>query len=192
MALLQTSFIWIAYAVAVAILLLVAVTFLFLFKDTRERSIATSVVCILTISSLLATVLLLPVDVALVSATNKPSEGRRKDWATPDQVDSIVYFLRVVYYILYSVDTVLCCVVVPFTYFWYEEHDDVASEEGRESLSTRIWNASKYTIVFILLLLILLITGFFIPVATRTKREDLDLDYFKHLLAETRKFNIFI
>ncbi|KAH0414382.1 hypothetical protein KCU90_g15747, partial [Aureobasidium melanogenum] len=84
MALIQTSLIWVAYAVALAILLVVASIFVYLYQAPRERSAVVSIVCIITVLSLLATVLLLPVDVALVSSTTSSKLGRKKDWATPD------------------------------------------------------------------------------------------------------------
>ena len=132
MALIQTSLIWVAYAVAVAILFLIASTFVYVYQKPRDRAAAVTIVCIFTTLALLATVLLIPVDVALVSSTSKSSLGRKKDWATPEKVDSIVYTLRIVYYTLYSLDAILCLLVIPFTYFWYEEYDEDAEVDTAE------------------------------------------------------------
>ena len=123
MALIETSLIWVAYAVALVILLAIASIFVFTYQKPRERAASVTIVCIFTVSCLLATVLLLPVDVALVSSTVRSKEGRRKDWADQNTVDQIAYQLRVVYYVLYSVDAALCLIVLPFTYFFYEEYD---------------------------------------------------------------------
>ncbi|CAD0098613.1 unnamed protein product [Aureobasidium mustum] len=163
MALIQTSLIWVAYAVALAILLVVASIFVYLYQAPRERSAVVSIVCIITVLSLLATVLLLPVDVALVSSTTSSKLGRKKDWATPDAVDNILFQLKIVYYTLYSLDAVLCLIVVPFTYFWYEERDEVAAEEGSQTAAGRLWGAFKYTIAFILFVVIIFLVGFFVP-----------------------------
>ena len=122
--------------IAVAILLVIASIFVYIYQAPRERSAVVSIVCIVTVLSLLATVLLLPVDVALVSSTSSSKLGRKKDWATPDAVDNILFQLKVVYYALYSLDAVLCLIVVPFTYFWYEERDEVASEEGSQTAAS--------------------------------------------------------
>jgi LMBR1 domain-containing protein 1 len=185
MALIQTSLIWVAYAVAVAILLIISGVFVFLYQKPRERAVSVTTVCIFTVSALLATVLLLPVDIALTSATNNSNQGRRKDWADPDTVDSIVFTLKVVYYTLYSLDAVLCLLVIPFTYFLYEEYDDVAAEEGAQSFGNRLWGAFKYTIGFIVLVVILFLVGFFVPYAKGTRNGDhKNLDYFKDLLTE--------
>ncbi|PNS20444.1 hypothetical protein CAC42_5894 [Sphaceloma murrayae] len=182
MALIQTSLIWVTYAVAVALLLIIASIFVYLYQKPRERSVVVTIVCILTTLSLLATVLLMPVDIALVSSTTDRRLGRKKDWATPDAVDDIIFQLRVVYYALYSLDAVLCLLVVPFTYFWYEEYDEVDAEEGNQTAAARLWGAFKYTIVFIAIVLILFLVGFFIPVAQHRGDKNLDLDFFKHLL----------
>ncbi|KAK4947739.1 hypothetical protein LTR66_014164, partial [Elasticomyces elasticus] len=186
MALIQTSLIWVTYAVAIAILLIVASIFVYVYQTPRDRSASVTIVCIFTILSLLATVLLLPVDIALVSSTNSRTQGIKKDWATPDAVDSIVYQLKIVYYTLYSLDAVLCLLVVPFTYFLHEEYDEVATEEGTQTLGTRLWGAFKYTIAFLLLVVILFLVGFFIPVAGHKDPKDMDLDFFKNLLTENR------
>lgn len=188
MALIATSLIWVAYAVCLAILFFIAGTFVFIYQKPHERGLVVTLVCFVTVLSLLATVLLLPVDVALVSSTTNIKLGAKKDWATPDAVDTILFQLNVVYYTLYSLDAVLCLLVVPFTYFWYEEYDEVATEDGTQTLGSRLWGAFKYTIVFIAICIILFLVGFFIPVAKQARDDHRDLDYFKHLLTENRAY----
>ncbi|KAJ6163510.1 hypothetical protein N7497_003489 [Penicillium chrysogenum] len=173
MALLQTSLIWAVYGV---------VCLSMSTKPPRDRSPSVTLACIISITSLLATVLLLPVDVALVSSTTSSKLGQRKDWATQDVVDRITYSLTIIYYFLYSLDALLCLLVIPFTYFWYEEYDEVASEEGNQTLGQRIWGALKYTLSFVAVVLILFLVGFFVPVSRG--KNDMDLDYFKRLLTE--------
>lgn len=189
MALIQTSLIWVAYAVAIAILLFIASIFVYVYQAPRERSAAVSIVCIFTVLSLLATVLLMPVDIALVSSTTRSSLGRKKDWATPDAVDNILFQLKIVYYTLYSLDALLCLLVVPFTYFYYEEYDEVAAEEGSQTFGSRLWGAFKYTIAFVLFVVILFLVGFFVPVAKQAK-EHRNLDFFKDLLTENRELEL--
>lgn len=130
---------------------------------------------------MLATVLLLPVDIALVSSTSSSKLGTKKDWATPDRVESVLLQLKIVYYTLYSLDALLCLIVIPFTYFWFEEGDDL--EEEGQTWKQRFWGAFKYTLIFVILVAILFIVGFFVPIA-RGDRKHMDLDYFKKLLAE--------
>ena len=181
----QITLIWVVYAIAVALLLSIACLFVYLYQTHRDRSIFVTIVCIFTITSLLATVLLLPVDVALVSSTTSSKTGQRKEWANQDKVDNITYTLRVVYYLLYSLDGLLCLLVIPFTYFWYEERDEVAQEEGTQTFGSRFWGAFKYTLAFIFLCVALFLVGFFVPVAKHREGVHYDLDFFKKLLAES-------
>ena len=178
----QVTLIWVVYAVTVVLLLAVASLFIYLYQNHHDRSVFVTTICIFTITCLLATVLLLPVDVALVSSTTSSKLGRRKDWASQDAVDNILYTLKIVYYLLYSLDAVLCLLVIPFTYFFYEEYDQVAAEEGSQTFGARFWGALKYTIVFILLCVALFLVGFFVPVARHKEGAHFDLDYFKSLL----------
>ena len=187
MALIQTTLIWVVYAIVVVLLVAIASIFVYTYQTARERSASVTIVCIFTLTSLFATVLLLPVDVALVSSTTSSKLGQRKDWASQDRVDNILLTLKIVYYTLYSLDALLCLVVVPFTYFWYEEYDELATEEGTQTIGKRFWGALKYTLAFIALVIILFVVGFFIPVARDRRGAHFDLDYFKRLLTENRK-----
>ena len=182
----QTTLIWVVYAIAVALLLGIASLFVYLYQTHRDRSVYVTIICIFTITCLLATVLLLPVDVALVSSTTSSKNGRRKDWATQERVDGITRTLQIVYYVLYSVDALLCLIVVPFTYFWYEEYDEVASDEGGQTFASRFWSAAKYTIIFVVLCIAIFLVGFFVPIAKDRKGAHFNLDFFKNLLSENR------
>ncbi|KAH8679911.1 hypothetical protein BGZ60DRAFT_400930 [Tricladium varicosporioides] len=185
MALIQTAFIWVAYAVAVGLVALIAAIFTYTYQTPRDRSALVSTVAIITLTSLLATVLLLPVDIALVSSTTSKL-GAKKEWATPEAVHNILLTLKIVYYSLYSLDAVLCLLVVPFTYFYYEEWDEVDEEEGVQTFGHKFFGALKYTLIFVVLVVILFIVGFLVPVARDRKGAHLDLDYFVHLLSENR------
>lgn len=190
MALIQSALIWVVYAVVLVILLAIASVFVFVYQAPRERSLSVTIVCIFTLLSLLATLFLLPVDVALVSSTTSSKTGRRKDWATQDEVDSILMTLKILYYTLYSLDALLCLIVVPFTYFWYEAYDEVASEEGNQTLGKRFLEAFKYTSAFIVLAIVLFLLGFFVPNAKNRDGAHFDLDYFRHLLEGQQRKSI--
>ncbi|KAK5992461.1 putative lysosomal cobalamin transporter [Cladobotryum mycophilum] len=181
--LVQASLIWVAYAVAVALCLIAAIITTFTWQTSRERSVIVSIVAIISLTSLLATVLLLPVDIALVSSTGSPSRGVKKDWATPERVAQITHTLKVVYYSLYSLDALLCLLIIPFAYFWYEEYDEVAFEEEGRTWKSRFWAAFKYTLFFVALVVVLFLLGFFVPAAGDAKGH-WDLDYYKSLLAQ--------
>lgn len=157
-----------------------------------------TVVCVLTLTSLLATVCLLPVDIALVSITTNNATGLKKHWADPDTVDRILTQLKLVYYTLYSLDAAMCLLVVPFAYFWYifpthrceilghgTNHSGFRYEEW--DIDTSVWQrikgALKYSLYFVALVVILMTVGLFIP-ATNNAKGHFDLDYFKRLLLE--------
>ena len=179
------------YAIAVVLLLAIASLFVYLYQTHRERSAYVTIVCIFTITCLLATVLLLPVDVALVSSTTSSKLGRRKEWATQDKVDNITKTLRIVYYLLYSLDAVLCLLVIPFTYFWYEEGDEVAQEEGSQTFASRFWAAAKYTIVFVLLCVAIFLVGFFVPCCQTPQRSPFWPGFLqKSTIGESRRASI--
>jgi LMBR1 domain-containing protein 1 len=174
------------YGIVVALLTVISATFVYVYQKPKERAVSVTIVSIFTITSLLATVLLLPVDVALVSSTVSSSTGQRKEWATQEKVEEILRTLTILYYTLFSLDGLLCLVVIPFTYFWYEEYDDVEAEEGRQTIGSRLWGAFKYTIGFILFVVILFIVGFFVPVA-RENNGHYDFDYLRHLLGDENR-----
>ncbi|KAI1486270.1 LMBR1-like membrane protein-domain-containing protein [Biscogniauxia mediterranea] len=180
----QISLIWVAYAVAVVLALIAAIITTFTWQTPRDRSAVVSTVAIISLTALLATVLLLPVDIALVSSTTSAALGARKNWATPDRVDSILLTLKIVYYSLYTFDALLCLIVIPFSYFWYEEYDEVEEQEGNQTFGTRLWGAFKYTIAFVFLVVIIFLIGFFVPAAGDRGGKHLDLDFFKRLLDE--------
>jgi LMBR1 domain-containing protein 1 len=184
--LLQTSLIWVTYAVAIGLSLVAAVLTTWLWQTPRDRSALVSTVAIVSLTALLATVLLLPVDIALVSSTASISLGAKKDWATEQRVNSIILTLKIVYYSLYSFDALLCLLIIPFSYFWYEEYDEIEVEEEGRSLGSRLWAAMKYTLFFIALVVILFLLGFFVPAAGQHSGAHWDLDYYKRLLSENK------
>ncbi|CRK24146.1 hypothetical protein BN1723_013180, partial [Verticillium longisporum] len=182
--LLQTSLIWVTYAAVIALCLLIASITTFTWQAPRDRSALVSTVAIVSLTALLATVLLLPVDIALVSSTTSATLGVKKDWATESRVHNILKTLRIIYYSLYSFDALLCLLVIPFTYFFYEEYDEIEDEEGTRPFAARLVSALKYTAVFVALVLILFLVGFFVPAAGNDSKAGWDLDYFQRLLAE--------
>lgn len=182
--LVQTSLIWVAYAIAVGLCFVAAVITTFTWQTPRDRSAIVSIVAIISLTSLLATVLLLPVDIALVSATSSTALGAKKDWATPERVNEILLTLKIVYYCLYSFDALLCLLVIPFSYFWYEEYDEIEFEEEGRTWTSRFLAAAKYTLFFVALVVVLFLVGFFVPAAGDDSSSHWDRDYFKKLISQ--------
>ncbi|KAK2741030.1 hypothetical protein FQN57_005766 [Myotisia sp. PD_48] len=184
MGLLQSTLIWIVYAAVIVILIAISSIFVHVYQAPRERSHLVSAICIFTVAALLATVLLSPVDIALISSTNSRTLGQRKDWATPEAVAKITHTLTIVYYFLYTLDAILCLLVIPFTYFWHEEYDELADDQHWNTVGKRFWGAFRYTLAFIVVTVILFLVGFFVPVVKNRDNIGFDLDYFKKLLTE--------
>lgn len=134
---------------------------------------------------MLATVCLFPVDIALVSSTTNNYTGLKKKWADKETVDNVVLALKIVYYALYSLDAVLCLLVIPFAYFWYEEWD------LEVTVKQRLKGALKYSVFFLAFMIILLLVGFFVP-QVKEQKGHLDLDYFRKLLSENSTFLQFL
>ncbi|KAL7270796.1 hypothetical protein RUND412_006487 [Rhizina undulata] len=175
----QIPLIWITAVFVLVLLVVAAAVFVKIYEDPHDRDHLVTTVCILALTSLLATVCLLPVDIALVSSTTDNVTGLKKSWATPEAVGRIMLALKVVYYLLYSLDAGMCLLAIPFAYFWYEEWDDEIST------AQRVKSALKYCVFFLATVTVLMVLGFVIP-TVKTEGGHLDLDYFKRLLAENR------
>ncbi|KAF8477481.1 LMBR1-like membrane protein-domain-containing protein [Kalaharituber pfeilii] len=177
MAVLPTAPIWVSAAVVLVLVILVSAIFVNTYRHRYDRDTFVSVVCVLTLTSLFATVCLLPVDIALVSSTTSNKTGLKKEWATEEVVAHMLLQLKIVYYLLYSLNAFMCLLVIPFAYFLYEEQDD------ESTLKDRIRGALKYCIGLIVFVFILFLVGFFVPVA-KEMNGHIDLDYFRRLLVE--------
>lgn len=178
------SLYWLAYGITIILMALAAITFTFTYQSNHDRSALVSVITIISLTSLLATLLLLPVDVALISSTNSSRLGIKEKWATPEKIQDIVIGLKTLYIILYSFNAFVFLLIVPFTYFFYEEYDDNAAEEGYQTPGQRILGALKYTFMLSILILIFFFAGFLIPIVRDPKGYQFDLNFFKRLILE--------
>ncbi|KAH3303168.1 hypothetical protein KXW39_002413 [Aspergillus fumigatus] len=178
------SVIWFAYLIVIFVLIVVASVFIHVYQTPRDRSSFVTFICVFSIAALLATVMLLPVDVALVSSTISSALGQREEWATQEEVDKITYSLTIIYYSLYFLDALLCFVGIPFAYFWHEEYDEVAFEAGDQTACKRFWAATKYTLTFIAVVIALVLVGFFAPMMESQPGHD--LGYWRGYLIENQ------
>ncbi|CAG8667973.1 7319_t:CDS:10 [Acaulospora morrowiae] len=128
---------------------------------------------IVSLSDIMRTIALLPVDIFLVSSTTNPDTGLKHSWATKEQVDSIVGELKFVYYGMYGLIAVFCAVLIPFAYFYFEELEE------DETSQQRFLGALKYTAFFIAFIFTCLIFGILIQPQEKTP---IDLDFFRKLL----------
>jgi LMBR1 domain-containing protein 1 len=162
-----TALIFLPYIIIIPITLLLTTLLVYTYSSARERTASTTIVSIVTLSFLLATLFLLPIDVALTSRANDPKLGSRKPWAEDGEyLENIERSFRILYAVVYSIDVVLAGIIVPWAYFWYEESlvDDDDQAEGRTAWS-RFLGAAKYTIFFVVIIVGIFIAGLFVPVA---------------------------
>jgi LMBR1 domain-containing protein 1 len=73
------------------------------YQDKHESELFATVITILGLSLLLATLALLPVDIFLVSSTVDYSTGLKKDWANPDAVYWMTLTIEIIYYGTYAI-----------------------------------------------------------------------------------------
>ena len=68
------------------------------YQDKHESELFATIVTILGLSLLFATLALVPVDIFLVSSTVDYSTGLKKDWANPDTVYWMTLTIQIIYY----------------------------------------------------------------------------------------------
>ncbi|CAO3665882.1 unnamed protein product [Umbelopsis vinacea] len=168
---------WAAYGIAVGALVVFCIGFTRHYQDRHESELFATIITILGLSLLFATLALLPVDIFLVSSTIDYHTGLKKDWANPDMVYWMTLTIQIIYYVCYGLIGVFTFLVIPFTYFYYEESDDETTPGQRTA------SAMKFTSFFIAISIILLLMGLFMKQSEH--RAHLDLDWFKRLITES-------
>src|ERR1700680_456242 len=115
--------------VVIMILCIVAATLLFswglmrTYLDKRESTALTSLISASAVSITLLCILLIPVDIYIVSS-DLNSDGSQSN---PDLTHSSAMALQGVYYALYILLLVFAFILLPFTYFYFEEDSDDSS-----------------------------------------------------------------
>lgn len=144
---------WIPFVVVIVLILLIATVFVKYYNSRRDSEISSTLSAIFALSITLMTTALIPVDVFLVSYM-KNSDGSFKDWAQDNATRaSVEQSLLIGYYTMYGLVTFCMFILLPFMYFYYEEREEEAT------CKTRVCGAFKYTLVFFILVLILLLIG---------------------------------
>ncbi|KAL1918103.1 uncharacterized protein VTP21DRAFT_3369 [Calcarisporiella thermophila] len=167
--------------VAILVFLCVCVGFLVFsfgftkyYQNQREAELLVTIVTIVGLTLTFATVALFPIDIFLVSSTVDPRTGLKKGWATPNVIANLTFTLKAVYYIAYGAIAFFCFFLVPFAYFYFEELEE------SQTVRQRTMSSIKYTTFFIVIVVVLFVTGMFLHPSTQPSH--IDLDWFKHLL----------
>ena len=94
------------------------------YEDRSDRERLPTIVTVLGLSLVLASVTLVPVDIFILSSTVDASTGQRYDWATSEEVARQTKIITDLYYALYTIMSVFTFIVIPFAYFYFEEYED--------------------------------------------------------------------
>lgn len=128
------------------------------YRSPYESNLLSFSTSVWSLFIILITTALSPIDIFIASQM-KNSNGTFKDWAMnlttrADIEQGVLYG----YYSLYALVFFCIFFVLPFVYFYFEE----SSEDELEN-NDRCCNAFKYTFVFVVFALVLLMTGAFVP-----------------------------
>ncbi|CAO3573022.1 unnamed protein product [Mortierella alpina] len=167
---------WGAFGLMGSILLGFSIFFTLYYSDRQDREPFAMLVTVLALTLCLTTVALFPVDIFLVSRMMDPTTGLRYEWATDEAITQIQLAVRVIYTGAYCLMASFIFFWIPLAYFYFEE---LADEE--QTLLQRLWASLRYTIFFMLVAAILLLTGLFMK---PDRHEDIDLDWLRKILAD--------
>uniref|UniRef100_A0A7N8XN24 LMBR1 domain containing 1 n=1 Tax=Mastacembelus armatus TaxID=205130 RepID=A0A7N8XN24_9TELE len=122
-----------------------------------ESEVISTITAICALAIALITSALLPVDIFLVSFMKYPNGTYKVSISSANTSRQIEDTVLYGYYTLYSI--ILFCVFlwIPFVYFYYEERDD----DNMNKCSVK--NALKYTVGFVIVCIVLLLIGAFVP-----------------------------
>ncbi|CAF3262037.1 unnamed protein product [Rotaria socialis] len=149
---------WLPFAIVALFIIFFSVIFTLRYQQKRHRDYAVTLVCSVSLIIALLTSSLLPTDVMLVSFMKYPN-GTYKEWTVNQTTrDHIQKYVEVGYYVLYGLVILMAFLINPFLFFYYEEKQE---EEGQTA--KRIHSAAKWTVGFIIFLIILIILGVFVP-----------------------------
>ena len=137
---------YVIFAFLVSLTLLFNYLFVKYYCDPHESYALASIVTILSLSTTLTCVLLIPIDI-LVAADN--IDGI-------EQVDNNT--VRSIFLILFGIMLILAFVLTPFAYFYGEESFDEIDSDP-EAICEKICESSKYTAITMLVCAVLIIIG---------------------------------
>lgn len=114
-------FAWLLFAAFVLVILLVSWGFVKYYNDRHEAETLPTIVSTLGLAIVLFTTFLVPIDIYVVSSTVDPHSGQQI--LSPEDIDHRTSVVAVLYYVLYGLFLLFASLVIPFTYFYFEEKD---------------------------------------------------------------------
>ncbi|KAF9272851.1 hypothetical protein BGZ68_002043 [Mortierella alpina] len=167
---------WGSFGLMGSILLGFSIFFTLYYSDRQDREPFAMLVTALALTLCLTTVALFPVDIFLVSRMMDPTTGLRYEWATDEAIAQVQLSVKVIYTGAYCLIASFIFFWIPLSYFYFEE---LADDE--QTLLQRLWASFRYTVFFILVAAILLLTGLLMK---PDRHEDIDLDWLRKILAD--------
>jgi len=165
------------YGAIILLSLIVVWVYIVRYGHAAYTDMGPRIISILTCVLVLISVLLLPVDVFMTSY-QKYSNGTWREWAadnsTRQQINNSVLYT---YYTCYTLLTFSIFILLPFSYFFFEEGD--ADEDV--PVAERCCTAFKYSACFIFLVSALLLCGAFIQFGSIPNTNGTTIDDLKYL-----------
>ena len=161
---------WTFFAICLIGSLIFAWIFVLWLRSVRENesSFFTNVIISLCLCITIISALLVPVDVFLVSSM-KNANGTYQEWAKDGTIrEEYFYEIRLVYYVLFCVVLTMSFLVLPLTFFYHTTSPLAEDEEDmlEESVGRKLCRALKYTSASVMLLVVLILLGIFLPFET--------------------------
>lgn len=161
---------WWPFSAFSVLILLFSWFFILYHRSVREGEKCgwTSIMATLSLTTTLLSAALVPVDIYVVSAM-KNSTGDFEDWAkNPEDREAYLKDILIAYYVFFSLILAFGFIILPLCFFYHaaapldEDREDLEDAAG-ESTGQKCCRAFKYTSASVLLLLILVLLGIFLP-----------------------------
>jgi len=162
---------WIPFTVVLVLTFIFSWVYIRLFQHHDSSKVASTLGSIIGLFITLLTIALVPVDVFLVSYMKNP-DGSFKDWVNDNSTrNSIESTVTYAYYTLYGLVGLFVFLVLPFMYFFFED-----PEEDELSTKQKCCTSLKYTVVFLIIAFVILMTGAFVPLKTPSSQNITGID----------------
>jgi len=163
---------WSVFAICLIGSLIFSWLFVLWLRSVRENESSgfTNVIISLCLCITIVSALLVPVDVFLVSSM-KNADGSYQEWAKDPLVrEEYLFKIKMVYYVLFCVVLTMTFLILPLTFFYHTTSPLAEDEEEmmEETVGRKFCRALKYTSASVLLLVVLILLGIFLPFETST------------------------
>ncbi|KAI8375992.1 uncharacterized protein BYT42DRAFT_498946, partial [Radiomyces spectabilis] len=160
------------------VLILLSIAFARYYKDPRVAERLALGVTMASFGVAFVTFILLPLDVLLVSSTVDHKTGLKKLWAEPETIYWMTFAVQLAYYVCYGLTILFCFLVIPFTYFYYDD-----SVQERPTIREKSLTSLRYTSIFGIIAAVVFMLGLFVRPTDLPPH--IDLPWYKNLLAES-------